>query len=450
MTDRQPIIILGYGDDSHHTRLQRFGASLATVLGDEPLREDDVLEMRFELPEYDTVVEGLVQVRRCNQRPDGQYATLFRIIRIRQQQLALLERWYSETQLRIDRPSDGARALDSQVASMGSYTRTHEPSSQSGRGVHLSSMASHRAGSGRAAIRAVLRSKGGAGKARPEADRPTPAPTPGIRLDLERDPPLVEATYDERTWRRDWRDWLMRALLFVQAPQPLPEVDTRFDVRIAYPPLLEFSCRGVVVTLHADGFGLQLDADPQAVASDVPGLVPEAASEAAAPGAPSHDEAFWVQMLGQGRQPEPLEAVLAALGDPLEPLRGMTPHQHRELDRILNDPVLDKMEMADQVVLLLDEVDWHWPELSGLCRKSDTPEDDAAVYIVLAAATRQQALERVRSAADRGAQVQLACGPEGFCRVCRPFAGGACPPLAQAHRGLPPYHLGCRCRIERT
>jgi hypothetical protein len=448
MTDRQPIITLGYGDDIQPTRLLRFGASLATVLGDRPLREDEVLEMRFELPEYDAVAEGLVQVRRCNQRPDGKYATLFRIIRMRPRQQALLERWYSETQLRLDLPPHRARALDSRVASMGSATRSRQPCSQGGRGAHLSSMASNRAGSGRAAIRAVLRSK--AGEAEQAGPSPVQQPDPGIRVDLTRDPPLVTATYDEQTWRRDWHDWLVRALLFVQAPQPQPTLDTRFEVRISYPPMLELSCHGVVVTLHTSGFGLLLDANPQAVAADLPGLVPPTPPVEAPRGAPSHDEAFWVQMLGRGRQPEPLEAVLAALDDPLEPLGGLTALQRQELDRILNDPALDKLEMVDRVVLLLDEADWHWPELSGRCDKSDNPEDDAAAYIVLAAATRQQALERVRAAARRGAQVRLASGPDGFCRTCEPFVAGECPPLAQAHRGLPPYHLGCRCSIERA
>ena len=261
-------------------------------------------------------------------------------------------------------------------------------------------------------------------------------------------PPLVEATYDEDSWRRDWQDWLVRALLFVQAPPPLPSLDMRFDVRISYPPLLDLSCHGVVVTQHPSGFGLQLDADPQAVAADVPDPMPQELPAELPRGALAHAEDFWVKMLGRGRQPEPLEAVLAALRDPLEPLGGLTPHQREELARILNDPHLDKLEMVDRVVLLLDKVDWHWPDLSRRCDKSENPEDDAAAYIVLASATRQQALERVRAAANRGAQVQLASGPDGFCRSCVPFVGGACTPLARVHRGLPPYHLGCRCSIE--
>ena len=35
-------------------------------------------------------------------------------------------------------------------------------------------------------------------------------------------------------------------------------LDMRFDVRISYPPLLDLSCHGVVVTQHPSGFGLQL------------------------------------------------------------------------------------------------------------------------------------------------------------------------------------------------
>ncbi len=450
MLDRQPIITLGYGEDTHHTRLLRFGASLATVLGEEALREDDVLEMRFELPEYDTVVEGLVQIRRCNQRPDGQYATLFRIIRMRQEQQAMLERWYAETQVRVERPRGRSRALDSQVGSMGSYVRSDESVSRSESGIHLSSIASRRAGSGRAAIRAVLRSRGGPEPSEAEGAGSPPPPTPGIRLDLERDPPLVEAVYDAQTWRRDWQDWLVRALLFVQAPQPHPPLDTRFDVRIAYPPLIELSCHGVVVTLHSTGFGLQLDTEPHAVGAAAPQLAPSPPPVSPKPGEPAHDEAFWVRLLGPGRQHEALEAVLAGQSDPLEPLGGLNERQRQRLHRILNDPALDKLEMVDQVVLLLDGIDWHWPELSGRCDKSDNPEDDAAAYIVLAAATRQQALERIRTAAAKGSHVRIAPGPEGFCRVCKPYVGGPCTPLAQAHRGLPPYHLGCRCRIERA
>ena len=324
--------------------------------------------------------------------------------------------------------------------------RIHDPLEQR----KSSPLDPRRTGTGRAAIRAVLRSKGGEPEQRSVGERPAPpiAPVPGVRVDLERDPPLVEATYDEDSWRRDWQDWLVRALLFVQAPQPLPSLDTRFDVRISHPPLLDLSCHGVVVTQHTSGFGLQLDADPRAVAAHGPDPMPQAVPAEAPQGAPAHAEDFWVKMLGRGRQPEPLEAVLAALVDPLEPLGGLSSHQRLELDRILNEPQLDKLEMVDQVVLLLDEVDWHWPDLSGRCKKSENPEDDAAAYIVLAAATRQQALERVRAAAGRGAQVRLACGPEGFCRICEPFVGGACTALAQVHRGLPPYHLGCRCRID--
>ncbi len=446
MSSRHPIITLRQDGVLHATRLLRFGASLATVLGDQPLSEDDVLEMRFELPELDTTVEGLVQIRRCNKRHDGQYATLFRIIRMRRRDQAALEDWYARTQIAISRPQHPGRALDSQVGSFSATSRPRRGGPRSlDSGVHISSMAHKRTGAGRAAIRSVLRAAGGGEGSTEPADARI---QPGIRLDLARTPPVLEVEYDDHSWRRDWQDWLAQALLFVHARPPHPPLDTKLRVRIRYRPLLAFSCQGRVVNLHASGFGLQLDADPQAIAREIPGLEPVAVPQRQAPAGDhpdvAQDEAFWLQMFGLGAEPEPLEAVLAAQPDPLEPL-GMD--ERPVLDHILADPSQDWMAKADRVAVLMREADWHWPELEASTKRADNPHDESAAFIVLAAATRQHALQQIRQAARRGTRVVVRSGEERPCRDCRPFLDQVRSPLAQAHRGLPPYHLGCRCQL---
>ena len=104
-------------------------------------------------------------------------------------------------------------------------------------------------------------------------------------------------------------------------------------------------------------------------------------------------------------------------------------------------------ESADRVAALLGTADWHWPELASLAKGAESPLDEAAACIVLATATRQTALALLRTAAGRGGRVQVEPGEDGPCAICRPHVGVVRSPLAQAHHGLPPYHLACRCRL---
>ena len=152
-------------------------------------------------------------------------------------------------------------------------------------------------------------------------------------------------------------------------------------------------------------------------------------------------------MFGLEDEGEPLEAVLSALRDPLEPLQGLDPEERRQLAAILERTDSDYLAMADAVAALLGTADWHWPELAARAEADSSPLEEAAAYLVLSSATRRQATDTLRSAAEAGAQVRVEASEDGPCGTCRPQVGPARTPLAQAHRGLPPYHLGCRCRM---
>ncbi len=453
MKKHHPTITLRSDQGVQTARLLRLGASLASVTVAHAYQEDEILELHLELPGFDAEVQGLVQVRRVSVRPDGSYNTLLRIVRMRRRDQALLEEWHEQAN-RGDSPSlTSGRALNSAVPSRSAPPERRGPwpasaSPSVSRGVHISSVAEKRAGAGRAAIRSVLR----AASADPEHPKGADdGAQPTIQLDLARAVPTVQVRYDTESWRRDWRDWLVQALLFVHTPPPHPSLDTTLAVHLSYPPLVDVRCSGRVVTLHASGFGLALDANPQAIAREVPGLEQQSTSpprsRAITPPDAAQDEAFWTRMFGLGDEPQPLEAVLAAQPHPLESLQGLEASERKQLTQILACTDDDYMTMADRVAALLGTADWHWPELASLAKGAESPLDEAAACIVLATATRQTALALLRTAAGRGGRVQVEPGEDGPCAICRPHVGVVRSPLAQAHHGLPPYHLACRCRL---
>jgi hypothetical protein len=457
MTKHHPTITLRSEEDIHHASLLRLGASLATVTGPDALQEEEILELHMELDGFDAVIEGLVQVRRVTLRLDGHHNSLLRIVRMRRRDQELLEEWYAQSHLGQTPSFTSARALDSRVHS---HTTTSTmnlrgdgppPPSQD---VRISSIAHKRRGAGRAAIRSVLRASAAerdTTRARREHDQPS------VELQLDGEIPSVEVRYTTTSWRRDWHDWLAHALLFVHTPPPHPALDAAVTVRLVYPPLLDLSCGGRVVNLHATGFGLSLDADPQAIASEVPGLETQAQAQAQAqdqdqapPPEADDDEAFWTRMFGLGDEPEPLEAVLAVQPDPLEPLQGLDPDERRQLEAYLADRDPDLLATADRVAMLLGMADWYWPELNSLVKQADSPLDEAAAYLVLAAANRNRALDEIRAAAKAGTTVRVVAGHGDSCSSCRAHQDTDRTPLAQAHRGLPPFHLGCRCSLVRS
>lgn len=302
-------------------------------------------------------------------------------------------------------------------------------------GASLSVSVSSRPGAGRAAVRSVLR----AAFAEPLPAQQLPRRT-GQQLDLDAVPPTLDATYDDESWRRDWGDWLANAMLFVQAPTATPALETSLCVRLRYPPHIDVSCTGKVVMVHAGGFGLGL-------ASDGPALTQ--ADEAPASALPPHAEAFWCELLAELPGGGPIEAMLVAHADFLAPLQGLEPRDRTWLDRLARTPQDDYLEAADELASILEWNDWHWPELAELVEDREDPVGDAAGLIVLAIATRTEAKELTRQAQRMGAKVALR-SDAGACPVCEERYGPSVHPLQMVLRGLPPYHLGCQCRVTLT
>lgn len=117
-----------------------------------------------------------------------------------------------------------------------------------------------REGSGRAAIRAVLRAA---------ASQPTvvggalAGPDPEVTLQLEGDDPKVEVRYrSDPAWRRDWDAWLNRGLVMLPAPSHALAMDTLLTLRLVFTERLDLTCTGRAVLHHTDGLGVALDIDP--------------------------------------------------------------------------------------------------------------------------------------------------------------------------------------------
>ncbi len=421
----QPHLTLRWEDELHHATLLRYGASLLEVRVSPPLRANDFFEARIELPDPDAVVEALVEVRAItSQQRDHQHAAL-RVVRMRPASLALLEEW----------------ALHSQPGAPQPEPHSLTPSRD--RELQLSGTTTRRSGEGRAAIRAIFRAATCMQIEQPSAPSHT---GPELNLVLDADHPHLDVRYRLEAWRRDWRDWLSTGTLHVQLAPPYPRLDTVLDVRLRCPPALDLRCKGTVVNLHARGFGLSLHTEqrcprPAAQPHRIPAAEPS-------PSAPSDGAVFWERMRQHTSGNGLLALMLKAQPDPLEGLQGLGRQQRSELEALLADDGNDYLDKADELALSLEGWDWHWPELSELLAESEQPVEDAAAFMVLAAASRQQALQQVREAAHRGQHLRLVHGEPNPCDRCRERGQRPLSPHAWAHAGLPPYHIGCRCELE--
>ncbi len=432
MNPSKPRMTLRSEDELHQALLLRYGASLLKVRASPPLREGDFLEMRLELSSLDTVVQGLVEVRKASPARGDQQHALLRIAHMRPSSRALLEEWYDVTL----HPS-----AESPEDVPGSGVAPRAPRSagpERERDVLMSVSTPLRAGAGRAAIRAVFRS---ASATRRQEREQAGEALPKVQLELETSPPRLALTYRLDTWQRDWRDWLSKALLYVHHSPPFPRMDSELAVHLRCPPLLDLHCVGRVINVHDSGFGLLLDARMDHIDRELPGLCDERGKSA-----DPDEQRFWARMFEQVDPTGPLELVLRVQPDPLEPLAGLSQEQREAMGNLLEWET-DGDLLTDELTLLLEGSDWSWPELENLVHGSPDPTQEAATTIALAALTRRQAVGRVREANRRGFHLRLQPGDVGCSDRCQEQAGRVLSPLALAHVGLPPYHLGCCCQL---
>ena len=473
-------ITLRRGDDIHFGTLVRLDRARAGVTTDGELRVGDFVEFQLDLTGWDQSVMGIAEVRRADIRSHRLNRFLLRILEMRRTDRRNLQAWYQEQRNEAEQRTEqrvSQRALDSQVGSHVPSrvarelpaTRKPKPKApasawDTASALSISHSVEHQ-GSRRQALRAVLRAAygdplptGGSGGAE--------ASGPEVRVRANTHPLVVELRYPgEQALKTDWQAWLNQGLAFVKHTRHKPELEQPAMVRLRFAHRVDMSCPARVVVLHATGFGLALDLDPhqleslrQVAAGEQPTMAEAAARavgfdtahEATSP----LGRAFWARLFGLDTGADPLEAAVAALVDPLAPLDMEEARDRRELDTILRRADEDYLVLCDQVGQLLRSTAWRWPALEDLTRQATDPMAKAAAYIVLAHVTRLEAVEALRKAAAQARSVpsRVEVGPSGgvSCPQCLELHGDPTTPAALARRGLPPFHLGCQCRVVRV
>jgi len=245
----------------HFGTLVRIRTGVAGVQTDAQYAVGELLEFQLELTGFDTMVQGLAEVRRADLRPDDLSSYMLRIRKMRRSDQALLQEWYAQ-QLAGEQPSlrsgEDPRALDSQV----------ESQLPSAVGAGLPAPMKLGAGKGRTAIRELLldavtgRANGSGLTGGSAADEPA------IALDCSCSPPRLLLSYrTQRAWQHDRDDQLCRGLLFVPLDDSeCPALDSLLQLHIQRPPQPPIDCAARVVLLHDRGVGLSLDLDPAALA----------------------------------------------------------------------------------------------------------------------------------------------------------------------------------------
>lgn len=472
-------IALRHGDRVHMGVLVRLEEAVAGVTTDARYNVGDFVEFQMELTGWGATVSGIAEVRRAGVRDTSTSRYLLQILEMRRSDRKLLESWYRDQRDAHEGESGMvAFALDSGVGSAAPpraapslprrrdaapVTESHSTWFQE-RALSISQTVEHQ-GSRRHALRAMLRTA-----FREHADRdqrvPGEAPVPGPRATVSPLPGLlrVELVYEDNTsWRADWNAWLHQGLVFVRCMDRVPDLEQRALVHLLYQECVDISCPARVVLIHPTGFGLVLELDAlqldaiESVTQDAHlGHVRVAAritynpsQEATSPASRS----TWSRLFGLESHLSPLEEALLALPDPLGPLVLEPPQGRRRLDALLARVDTDYLVLCDQVARFLEGTSWRWPELEARIRGSRNPMDQAAAWIVLSHVIRADALASVRAAAATGAgsvRLHVLPGSDPSCPSCRPWHGAPLSPLDLARKGLPPFHLGCECRVTRA
>jgi len=473
-------ISLRADDDVHFGALVRIHAAMAGVETDGIYAVGQQIEFQLELSDLDRSVQGVAQVRRAELQPAALNRYLLRILRMRRSDQALLQEWYQLRSTPTDAPGGGQdpqAALDSQVQSQLPEELPALPAPPRPRPVPAGasvpsrsrsfsiSSSAQRAGTGRAAIRAVLLSAFAeplpAG-ASTTTRRSSQAMDPSITLDLHVEPPFVTLAYSSaESWRRDWDAWLQRGLLFVHAEPPLPPLEATSQVRILFPPDLDVVCSARVVVLHSYGFGLSLDLDPATLRRvdmvfadpDLDAETPARTSEAASslPSIGPDAEGYWAGRSGLARPADPIDAAIAALPCPLAELLGLDARQKRKLEEILASEPTAARRGCEQIAGLLRRCDWRWPDLRRKTRRAPDPDLRAAELLSACWHTRQQALQVLHEVVhghDPTSLLELEPSGAESCASCTSLQGRPMRPLQLLRMGLPPHHISCRGRLQ--
>jgi hypothetical protein len=248
------------------TLLQIRGA-LAAVIADPGLKEGEELDFQIDLSDFGAVVRGQAEVLRVEHRDGTASRHLLRIRRMARFDKGLLAAWCEEHRSLGDhRPTSvPSSPLLGSVDSWIDPTAARDlpwpppPPSHTPSKYSISSC-QQREGTGRAAIRAVLRSAL-EGHRRGAA---TSAPDPQVDLRAQGSSPRVEVHYrTDPAWRRDWEAWLQQGLVLVPAASHALELDSTLSLRLVFRDRLDQTCTGRVVLHQADGFVIALDIEPR-------------------------------------------------------------------------------------------------------------------------------------------------------------------------------------------
>lgn len=474
-------ISLRRDDNIRFGTMVRLGHGRMGITSDGLYAVGDFVEFQLDLPGWDLTVAGIAEVNKIDIRVPRLNRFLLRVLEMSRSDRQLLQDWYEEqlAEARDIQRVAANRALDSRVGSqVPSRVGRELPRAQrppptpsehpistwsTDRALSISNTVEHQ-GSRRQALRAVLRAAyGGALPASGPGGTPEPRADPEVRVLAEVEPMVVELRYHSiSSWRADWTAWMYQGLVFARHTGRSPRLDQPAAVRLLLPEQVDLSCPARVVMLHPTGFGLVLDLDPHLheglrdvalggepvpvpeVARSV-GYQPESAGQAPA------EAPFWAKLFGLDAGIDPLDEAVDNLVDPLGPLHMDDPRARRRLDAILARADEDYLVLCDQVGDLLSASQWRWPELEDHIRQAREPVAQAAAFIVLAHVTRSEAIQTLRQVASRGAQepalVEIGPAGSGTCPRCRPRYGEPTTPAALARRGLPPFHVGCQCRV---
>jgi len=472
-------ISLRRGDDIHFGTLVRLGRGRAGITTDGQYRQGDFVEFQLELTGWEQTVTGIAEVGKADIRAPRLNRYLLRILEMRRADRQTLQEWYHEQ--RTDggpESGSGSGVLDSQIGSQvpsriardlphaarESYDQGDPQLSNWGtdRGLCISTVVEHQ-GSRRQALRAVLRAAYGDPLARKDGANESGTTDPELMVMLELSPPTVELRYNTlEAWQADWEAWLHQGLAFVRYQGPPPTLDQELSVRLTLSNRVDLSCPARVAVLHPTGFGLNLDLDPhqheslhQVVTEDQPSPVQAVARAVAfhahqAATTPI-DRKLWSRIFGLEPTADPLADAINELVDPLEPLDLENPRERRQLDAILERADDDYLVLCDEVGHWLSQTQWRWPELEDRSRHAPDPMGQAAAFLVLAHVTRIEAVQALHKAAAQSARepalVEIGPSGNGSCPHCRAKHGRPTTPAALTRRGLPPYHLGCECRV---
>jgi hypothetical protein len=474
-TKTNATIVMRHRGDIHMGTMVWVEQGRAGVYTDGVYRVGDFLSVRVELDRWDQTVMAIAEVQGTDLRPNKLHRYKIRFLEMRRSDRERFEAWCQELapEVMVELEEDQRpRALDSQVGSNVpedvAYTVPvpGAPPDQDGSQWDTESTPSVSTSVGyrksrRQALRAVLRAA--CGETSPhgrEADN-DPSYPPSARVLLDRDPIEVELLYPSpRSWAADWQAWLFQGLSFVRHSGEQPELEQPAKVRLILPNRIDITCPARVVVQHTTGFGLFFDLDPHQietmaeVAREASTKPPRAGSFDAQHDATSTQGAsFWRRLFGLQPKKTQLEQALEALPDPLAPLE-MDPSGRRQLQSILGHADRHYLVVADEVRTLLSEERWSWPELEERIRDFEEPLALAANLIVLAHSVRRDAAQTIMSAeAARRitpTSVEVVADRSEPCDRCRVQLGQPTTPLALVQQGLPPFHLGCTCRVARA